>query len=57
MVSDNLDFDYLYVFFDVLILVLVEYGLWRPEAFMVCMVIEVLILVLVEYGLWRKSSN
>ena len=41
----------------VLILVLMEYGLWRdPEGVNPDGVVWVLILVLMEYGLWRHGE-
>ena len=39
----------------VLILVLMEYGLWPGEQAGIMDIYSVLILVLMEYGLWRYS--
>ena len=41
---------------DVLILVLMEYGLWPPTASAVDAGLMVLILVLMEYGLWLAAA-
>ena len=41
----------------VLILVLMEYGLWHDVAEGIVKSFKVLILVLMEYGLWPKLRN
>ena len=42
---------------EVLILVLMEYGLWHICVGWMCCKHIVLILVLMEYGLWRKEEQ
>ena len=41
----------------VLILVLMEYGLWQDIGILRVTICIVLILVLMEYGLWRRSGR
>ena len=40
----------------VLILVLMEYGLWHSDETFICYPFTVLILVLMEYGLWLPDA-
>ena len=46
-----------YIVLIVLILVLMEYGLWRKTFLAECFGKAVLILVLMEYGLWHQGES
>ena len=57
MVSDMIDYKSLYIDSQVLILVLMEYGLWLAYKFRAAGSDTVLILVLMEYGLWPVTTE